>query len=318
MTLLDWDAAGLQACLQAQWPGAQVRVVAETGSTNSDLLALGGTALSAQAPSTPQAPQALQAPQAPQAHPAPQVLLAQSQRAGRGRQGRTWISAPGASLTFSIGLAMTPRHGWGALSLVVGEAVARVLQPWPAEGLPPSAGRLMIKWPNDLWWYDTEPVTPAQRAAGAKVAGILIETQGLPGPAGQAGARWVVIGIGVNVQPPPSEALGLALGQAQVQPAAVAGTARWQPDADAAHWWHALVPEVLSAVHEFEREGFACARPAVERRELLIGQPVSLSAGAVRQGRCIGLDLDGALRIETAQGPQRVVAGEVSVRPEDA
>jgi BirA family biotin operon repressor/biotin-[acetyl-CoA-carboxylase] ligase len=55
-----------------------VEVVAETGSTNADLLA--------------------------RAHAleAPVLLAAEHQTAGRGRAGRSWLSAPGHSLTFSL------------------------------------------------------------------------------------------------------------------------------------------------------------------------------------------------------------------------
>lgn len=255
----------------------------QTGSTNTDLLALAASGLS---------------------DPAPRVLLAQHQTAGRGRQGRPWWAQPGDSLTFSLGLPLRPRHGWGALSLVVGEAVARVLQPWPQEGPPSGAGRLMLKWPNDLWWYDHPPQGESERAAGAKVAGILIETQALGGAAGAAGSRWVVIGIGVNVQAPREGGI------------AVAGTRRWRPDCDAVQWWHALVPVVLKAVRDFERNGFAGTHGAVERRDLLVGQRVSLSAGPVGHGRCTGIESDGALRVESEAGVHRIVAGEVSVRPQ--
>ncbi len=53
-----------------------IAAVASTGSTNADLLARGG--------------------------PEGQVLVAEEQTAGRGRAGRTWVSQPGASLTFSV------------------------------------------------------------------------------------------------------------------------------------------------------------------------------------------------------------------------
>ena len=56
----------------------KVEVIAETGSTNADLLA-----------------------RAP-ALEAPVLLLARHQTAGRGRAGRSWLSAPGHSLTFSL------------------------------------------------------------------------------------------------------------------------------------------------------------------------------------------------------------------------
>ncbi len=65
-----------------------IAAVASTGSTNADLLARGG--------------------------PEGQVLVAEEQTAGRGRAGRTWVSQPGASLTFSVllrglGAAVGPR-----------------------------------------------------------------------------------------------------------------------------------------------------------------------------------------------------------------
>ena len=53
-----------------------LEVVATTGSTNADLLARGG--------------------------PEGQVLVAEEQTAGRGRMGRSWVSEPGAALTFSV------------------------------------------------------------------------------------------------------------------------------------------------------------------------------------------------------------------------
>ena len=77
-----------------------VEVVASTGSTNADLLARGG--------------------------PEGQVLVAEEQTAGRGRAGRTWVSLPGASLTFSVLLrpASVPPSARGWLPLLTGVAVA--------------------------------------------------------------------------------------------------------------------------------------------------------------------------------------------------
>jgi BirA family biotin operon repressor/biotin-[acetyl-CoA-carboxylase] ligase len=191
-------------------------------------------------------------------------------------------------------------------------AVAQTLQPWVA-GMPPSAGqgRLMLKWPNDLWWFDQEPVTPGQRARGRKLAGILIET--LPLPAGLAwaepGTRWVVVGIGINVRDDQLPREGLP----EQGPA---GTSLWRPEDDAPALWHRVAPEVCRALLDFEREGFEPIRAAATQRDVLIGQPVTLSSGPVTQGHCVGLDADGALLIESAHGLQRVVAGEVQVRPD--
>ena len=288
---LDWRPAVLQDRLRP-WGPVRVEAVAQTGSTNTDLL------------------DRVRAD--PSLARVPHVRVAESQTAGRGRMGRAWQARPGASLTFSIGWALTPRHGWGALSLAVGMAVAQTLQPWVA-GMPPSAGqgRLMLKWPNDLWWFDQEPVTPGQRARGRKVAGILIET--LPLPAGLAwaepGTRWVVVGIGINVRDDQLPREGLP----EQGPA---GTSLWRPGDDAPALWHRVAPEVCRALLDFEREGFEPIRAAATQRDVLIGQPVTLSSGPVTQGHCVGLDADGALLIESAHGLQRVVAGEVQVRPD--
>jgi BirA family biotin operon repressor/biotin-[acetyl-CoA-carboxylase] ligase len=71
----------------------------------------------------------------------------------------------------------------------------------------------------------------------------------------------------------------------------------------------ALVP----AMQAFESHGFA---PLVERfaqRDALRGQTVVLSDG--RSGTALGVDAQGALKVQTAQGLQSVHSAEVSVRP---
>ena len=101
-----------------------------------------------------------------------------AKRAGRGRLGRTWVSAgpsgqePIASLTFSIGIALEP-HDWSGLSLAVGLSLAQSLHP-----------SIQLKWPNDLWWQDR------------KLGGILIET------ASVGAQRYAVIGMGLNIHTP--------------------------------------------------------------------------------------------------------------------
>jgi BirA family biotin operon repressor/biotin-[acetyl-CoA-carboxylase] ligase len=288
---LDWQPAKLQAQLSPFGPFI-VEAVAQTGSTNTDLLDL------------------VRAD--PAAARVPRVRVAEFQTAGRGRMGRQWQAGPGASLTFSIGLALSPGNGWGALSLAVGMAVAQSLQPW-AVGTPPTAGqgRLMLKWPNDLWWFDQEPVTPSQRAKGRKVAGILIET--LPVPADCVGAkpgeRWVVVGIGINV-------LDELLPREGLPGLGPAGTSLWRPQEDAPALWHQVAPAVCRALLDFEHDGFEPIRAAATQREVLVGQPITLSSGPVTQGHCVGLDGDGALLIESSHGLHRVVAGEVQVRPD--
>jgi BirA family transcriptional regulator, biotin operon repressor / biotin---[acetyl-CoA-carboxylase] ligase len=115
-----------------------VRVVAETGSTNSDLLAEARSGLAEGA-----------------------VLVAEAQTAGRGRMGRHWVSAPGSALTFSVLLrpAAIPPASRGWIPLLAGVAVARAVR---AE----TGVTARLKWPNDV------------QVNGAKLAGILAEQAG--------------------------------------------------------------------------------------------------------------------------------------------
>jgi BirA family transcriptional regulator, biotin operon repressor / biotin---[acetyl-CoA-carboxylase] ligase len=104
------------AAIAGGW--SDLRVVAETGSTNADLLA-DATA------------------------PVGTVLIALRQTAGRGRLDRQWVAVPGGALTFSVLLApAVPPSRWGWLPLLTGLAAQRALadQEVPAE----------LKWPNDL------------------------------------------------------------------------------------------------------------------------------------------------------------------------
>ena len=109
------------------------------------------------------------------------LVTADEQSAGRGRQGREWLAAPGSALLLSL-IIRSPTDG---LPLAAAVAVC--------EALPVAAA---IKWPNDVW------------VERRKVAGILVEARPQEG--------WAVLGIGVNVSDaPPLEhvtSLGGALG----------------------------------------------------------------------------------------------------------
>ncbi len=103
------------------------------------------------------------------------VVLAETQTNGKGRQGRTWVSPPGnilLSLYWQFKCNLESLYG---LSLVVGIAVARVLQ---AHGL----NDVQLKWPNDIYWQ------------GHKMGGILIETK-----QSKPGVIDTVIGLGLNI-----------------------------------------------------------------------------------------------------------------------
>lgn len=266
MTRLHWPAERLWQALQPVWPGMGVEVAAEVDSTNETLLA-----------------------RARAGDPSACLLVAEHQRAGRGRQGRRWICAPGDSLCLSIGVPYGPRD-WSGLSLAVGVAVAEAL-----------GDAVRLKWPNDLWW------APAPGGgAGRKLGGILIETLALTA----AAPRHAIVGIGVNVRAPDPGPGGWP--DDRNQPA---GVVEFDPQASAPALLERVAVPVVQALREFEREGFAAFRARFDARDLLKGQEVRTSRPDAAQGVALGVDDQGALLVHTAAGVRRIDAGEVSVRP---
>ncbi|HNT38778.1 MAG TPA: biotin--[acetyl-CoA-carboxylase] ligase [Rubrivivax sp.] len=263
---LVWQADALAPALQALLPGLRVEIVASTGSTNTDLCERlrGGEAT-------------------------PVLRVAEAQTAGRGRAGRSWISAAGASLTFSLALPLSPRD-WSGLSLALGAALADAIEPQPA--------RLQLKWPNDLWLRDAPH-------AWRKLGGILIETVPLP-----RGDRACVVGVGLNVQPLAGVG-GMDSGCAGVQEIA--------PALDAPALLARVAPVLAGALLRFEREGLAPFAAAYAGRDLLRGRVVRAAHGdssvGVVEGVAEGIDADGALRLRHAAGVALLVGGEVGVRP---
>jgi len=115
------------------------------------------------------------------------VVVADSQRAGRGRHGRVWSSAPGRGVWCTIVERPRDTSVLDVLSLRVGLGIA--------EGLDAHAGaRVGLKWPNDLV------------LESGKLGGILVEAR-WSGPT----LGWVAVGVGVNVLAPTDVAGGAAL-----------------------------------------------------------------------------------------------------------
>ncbi len=219
------------------------------------------------------------------------VLLAEHQTAGRGRRGRVWLAPPGGAicLTLAWSFREAPRD-LGALGLAVGVCALRALRNRVQEPIA-------LKWPNDL------------TVGGRKLAGILIEMRAESG-----GPTYVVIGVGINV----------ALGTAVLE--RIAGTGTRATDlrgvgADPAPRntiVAELVEEMISGLTVFESEGL---RPFVEEwkaADALRGRAVGVQVGETSaRGIARGIDIGGALLVETPEGLRKFVSGEVSVRPEE-
>ena len=268
---IRWPVEAIRAAVAPLLPGFSVEVLPRFDSTNTELMR-----------------------RARAGRCAPTLLVAEQQTAGRGRLGRDWHSGAQAdSLTFSLGLPLSPVD-WSGLSLAVGVSVAESLQPV----LPTASSaspRIGLKWPNDLWLGGA--------AGERKLGGILVETASFVGPNAQTSARYVVVGIGLNVLA--RDAVGLSIPAGCLQ----------EVDAllDAPSALARIAAPLVGMLQLFEAYGFEPMQPRFAIRDVLQDRLVTLSDG--RSGTAHGVAPDGALRVHTAQGMQSVTSSDVSVRP---
>jgi len=216
------------------------------------------------------------------------AVLAEQQTGGRGRRGRGWVAPPGGAICLSVAWQFPDMPAdLSALSLAVGVAVADALDEL---GL----GDVRLKWPNDL-------VT-----ARGKLGGILIEMRAESG-----GPVHVVVGIGINVLLDESAR------------AAVAATGNQADDLRAQRGAvpdrNVIVASVLrrlvALLVDFPRKGLITQIDRWSRRDALEGREIRVeSSGELTRGVARGIDAHGALLVETPDGVQRFISGEVSVR----
>ncbi|HEY6663170.1 MAG TPA: biotin--[acetyl-CoA-carboxylase] ligase [Sphingomicrobium sp.] len=227
----------------------RIRTVERTGSTNADVLA---------------DKQAVEG----------DWLVALAQESGRGRQGRTWVSAPGNFYGSTV-VALRPGDPPAqTLSLAAGLALAEAID----AAVP--AQPLMLKWPNDLMLL------------GKKVAGILLERSG----------DRVAVGFGVNLASAPAlkdrqaAALDGAISPQAFAPLLAANFSRLLD------LWRTNEPTALIRAWQ-ER-----AHLPGTRLTLHAGPDETIS------GRFAGLEADGALRMRLDDGSIVVVrAGDVDL-----
>jgi BirA family biotin operon repressor/biotin-[acetyl-CoA-carboxylase] ligase len=217
-----------------------------------------------------------------------EALLAEYQTAGRGRRGRTWMAPPGGAicLSFSWVFAQVPRD-LGSLGLVIGVCAMEALQRLGVVGVG-------LKWPNDLLINDR------------KLGGILIELR-----AESSGPACVVIGIGLNIAlgaPLLEQIAANGLAPTDLVSAGVKGAQR---NAVAA----GLISSFIHGLRQFEQHGLKEFVQRWMEADVLRGRPVSVTAAdGFTKGVARGIDLEGALLVETPRGLLRFISGDVSVR----
>lgn len=212
-------------------------------------------------------------------------FAADAQTAGKGRLGRAWVSPPGKNLYVSVLLRpdMAPPQA-PQVGLVAALAVQRAVA---ACGVTSAR----VKWPNDI------------HAAGGKLSGILSEIKAQP-----ERIEALVVGIGLNV--------GMAredFPPGLMQPATSLRIEGSQADRTTVFTHLALAFEDL--LRKLSAGGFAAVRDEWNAVSLLNGRRVAIDfSGRTAEGVVRGLDAEGFLELETANGLECIVAGDVTVK----
>jgi BirA family biotin operon repressor/biotin-[acetyl-CoA-carboxylase] ligase len=256
-------ADALEAARPRLGPFAQLKYYNEVTSTNDLALALAGAGA-----------------------PGGTSVLADAQRAGRGRRGRDWFSPPGAGLYLSVILRFErERADLSLLTLAAGVALARGVR--TATGLA-----CELKWPNDL----------VTGRPWRKLAGVLCEASGVAGESLDA----IVVGVGVNLQPaayPPAitgraTSLELELSRPVDRPRLVVEILAGLGEA-AGRLWDGDRDWILDEWRQFGRAGLGGALVRWNDR------------GSDRLGSARDIDEHGGLLVDADGQRERVVAGEV-------
>ncbi|PAX09766.1 biotin--[acetyl-CoA-carboxylase] ligase [Sphingomonas lenta] len=224
-----------------------IRTVPETGSTNADMAALARTGLGEGV-----------------------WLRAERQTAGRGRQGRSWVSPSGNFYASTLIRLRPPDPPPATLGLLTAVALDEGIRVYLRDG------DLRLKWPNDLL------------LDGAKLSGVLLERVD----------DAVVVGVGVNLAHHPNlpdrPTTSLAKHGLAVAPA---------------HFAETLAEAFARWLGTWRGQGVSPIRTRWLERAHAEGAVLTarLPDGSVLPGLFAGLDADGALRLRLADGSTRVI-----------
>jgi BirA family biotin operon repressor/biotin-[acetyl-CoA-carboxylase] ligase len=216
-----------------------------------------------------------------------EVVIAESQKKGRGRLGRQWFSPLFSNLYLSVILRPEiPPYQASLITLMAAVATADAIQKF--SGLDP-----LIKWPNDIL------------LRAKKVAGLLNEMH-----SEMDRIHFVILGIGVNLNTDRktfsrdirevATSLKIEMGQAVSRKA----------------FLQCLLQELEKWYEIFLRGGAPPVLIAWRERAQIRGRSVKVTSfRETLVGVAIDVDSDGALVLETEDGERRrVIAGDVEYK----
>ena len=204
------------------------------------------------------------------------LCLAEYQTAGRGRRGRQWLSPFAGQMIFSFYWTFNPKKSIEGLSLVIGLAIAEVLN-------------VQVKWPNDIL-FD-----------GRKLGGILVEIANH-----KNGLLNLVIGVGINVSLPTQTEISQPYAQ----------LSEMDPDIDRQTLFPTLIQHLYARLERFEKEGInAEFQQAWQNHNAFFNSEVNvITEQRVISGIEQGIDERGYLRVQCGAELKMFNGGEVSLR----
>lgn len=220
------------------------------------------------------------------------LVIAEEQTSGKGRRGREWKSEPMTSIYMSVILRpkISPIHVSGITllaALAVVKAIKKICDVEP-----------LIKWPNDII------------LGKRKICGILTEMS-----SELDYINYAVVGIGINVNnkrfpaniKDKATSIYLETGKKQDRAQLAALTAQYFGE-----YYKKFIEAKSLEPFTIEYNGLLINRN--QEVKIFYGMQENAEANKIETGIARGINGDGALIVDTKNGTECVVSGEVSVR----
>ena len=212
------------------------------------------------------------------------IHTSEQQTAGKGRNGKQWISPKGKNIYLSIGwLSKLNYSQLDGLSLAIGTILASSLNKL-------TQNQVGIKWPNDLL------------IKKKKISGILIETIDLDNQVG------VVIGVGINVHMSKEE--GKEIDQSWIALDKVTNSKNNRNE---------IIGDIINKIFQltslFIKEGFKPYKSDYESFDILAGKKCSVNIGGIdKTVDVLGVNDKGEMLVKEGSEYLTLRYGEVSIR----
>jgi BirA family biotin operon repressor/biotin-[acetyl-CoA-carboxylase] ligase len=215
------------------------------------------------------------------------IIAARDQTAGRGRQDRQWLSAPGRNLCFSLFIETGAElSAVPSLTMAAALAVNDLLRSMHIRSAP--------KWPNDVMVQER------------KICGILSERVERDAPPAAGPGRGIIVGIGLNVNMSSEEA-------GRIDRPATSVLMESGRAEDINRLLEALFDPLSYWICEWEKGGFAALRDPWTEKAGPVGRTLTVHDGEVRKhGTLAGFGEHGELLLQTDNGIETIWSGDVS------